>query len=205
MAAIASEGSKKEASPILLYSDNIEYNQETDTVIATGNVQITQGERLLCAQKVTYNRKTGSMTAEGNVWLKEKEKVSISPNPNAPQHHQFLNHQELLFSTLKQNSIFMSNPLNLPELGKQLSSVQVEERKEEAPTDYNLSFAPYAEFSNKFQDGFIQEAKMLMSDNARLVANSATRVGGQKVIFRQAVYSPCNICKLDQQKCPCGS
>jgi LPS-assembly protein len=49
--------------PILLYADNIDYDQETDMVTATGNVQITQGERLLRAQKVTYNRKTGMMTA----------------------------------------------------------------------------------------------------------------------------------------------
>lgn len=199
----ASKPEIKEPVPMLLYSDNIDYDQETETVIATGNVQITQGDRLLRAQKITYNRKTGMMTAVGNVCLKENEKISIAPNPEASQNREFLNHQDLIFHSLKQNTTLMSNPLNLPELGRQLPNTQSEEETEgRVVPNYNLSFSPYAEFSNKFQDGFIQEAKMLMSDNARLAANSAKRVGGQKVIFRQAVYSPCNVCTLDPTKMP---
>ena len=192
----------KETSPILLSADSIDYNQETDMVIATGNVEIGQGDRLLHAQKVIYNRKTGMMTAAGNVCLKEKEKVKIAPNPDASTRKEFLNHQDLIINNLKGSSTLMSNPLNLPELGKQLPNTLTEEEDGEIVSDYNLSFSPYAEFSNKFQDGFITEAKMLMSDNARLAANSAKRVGGRKVIFRQAVYSPCRVCRLDPTKQP---
>ena len=192
----------KEPSPILLSADNIDYDQEADMVVATGNVQIVQGERLLRAQKITYNKKTGMMIAIGNVCLKEVEKTSIAPNPEAAKYTEFLNHQDLIIHSLGASSTLMSNPLNLPDLGKQLSTMQTEEEETKAHTGYNFSFSPYAEFSNNFQDGFIQEAKMLMSDNAHLAANSAKRVNGQKVIFRQAVYSPCKVCKLDPSKEP---
>lgn len=198
----ASNPPAKETLPILLYADNIDYDQQADMVIATGNVQIIQGERLLRAQKVTYNRKTGMLTAAGNVCLKEKEKVSIAPNPEASQSKEFLNHQDIIIHSLKQNTSLMSNPLNLPLLGRQFPNTQEDEEESEAVPHYNFSFSPYVEFSNKFQDGFIEEVKMLMSDNARLAANSAKRVDGQKMIFRQAVYSPCNVCKLDPTKMP---
>jgi LPS-assembly protein len=199
----ASTSHVKETLPILLYADDIDYDQQTDMVIATGNVQIIQGDRLLRAQKVTYNRRTGMMTAAGNVCLKEKEKVNIAPNPEARQSQEFLHHQDIIIHSLKQNTSLMSNPLNLPLLGRQFPNTQIEDEEEsEIGPNYNLSFTPYAEFSNKFQDGFIKEAKMLLSDNARLAANSAKRVDGQKVIFRQAVYSPCNVCKLDPTKMP---
>ena len=147
----ASTPQTKGALPILLYADNIDYDQETDTVIATGNVQITQGQRLLRAQKITYNRKTGKMTAAGNVCLKEKERVSLSPNPETSQNREFLSHQDLIIHSLKQSSALMSNPLNLPELGKQLPMPTEDEERGEHTPDYNLSFAPYAEFSNKSQ------------------------------------------------------
>jgi LPS-assembly protein len=188
----------KEIFPLLINADKIDYNDETDIVIATGNVQIAQEGRILHAQKVTYNRKTGKMIAENQVFLKEPDKRKTPTNPNLLNSQEFVNHQDYVLHQLMKSSIIISNPLNLPELGKQLSNHPTEDEKnEKSDHNFDISFSPYAEFSNKFQDGYIEQAKILMSDDARLAANSAKRIGGQKTIFRQAVYSPCNVCKLD--------
>jgi LPS-assembly protein len=198
-----SKPSAKEVFPILLKADEITYNQETDTVIATGNVQIAQGDRILHADKVMYNRKTGKIIANGNIYLKEPEKGSITIAPEVIKSNEFLNHQDYVLHRLMESSIVVSNPLNLPELGKQLSnSPTLDEEFGDVSTHYDLSFAPHAEFTNKFQDGFINDPKVLMSDDARLAANFAKRIGGQKTIFNQAVYSPCNVCKLNPTKQP---
>ncbi|MBX9804686.1 MAG: LPS assembly protein LptD [Alphaproteobacteria bacterium] len=194
--------SSKGVSPILMRADNINYDQETEIVVATGNVEIAQGDRLLMAQKIIYNKKTGKMTAEGKVLLKETQKLRIAPNPDDTRRREFLSHQDLIVNRLRQTSLLMSNPLNLPDLGKQLTLTPNEDLPKKVLPDYNLSFAPYAEFNDKFQDGFIRDAKMLLSDNARLAANSAKRIGGQKVIFRQAVYSPCDVCRMNPLKSP---
>jgi len=191
----------KESSPILLSADEIDYKQETETVTATGNVQIVQEDRILRAHKITYNRKTGVMAATGNVCLKEPERRPIALNPQASQNKEFLNHQNAVLYSLMANNILISNPLNLPTLDRQLSNTEIEEENRSSP-GYVVSFAPYAEFSNKFQDGFIHEAKMLMADNARLAANSAKYIDGRKTVFRQAVYSPCHVCQLNPQKPP---
>lgn len=191
----------KETPPILLSADEIDYDQKTETVVATGNVEIVQEDRILRAHRITYNRNTGVMTATGNVCLKEPEKQLIALNPEASRNKAFLNHQNTVFSSLMANNILISNPLNLPTVDRQLPLAEVEEEEPNAP-DYAVSFAPYAEFSHKFQDGFIQEAKMLMADNARLAAHSAKYIDGRKIIFRQAVYSPCNVCRRDPTKPP---
>ncbi|MDF3033921.1 MAG: hypothetical protein K0R76_875 [Alphaproteobacteria bacterium] len=197
IAPLSSEG----PSPILLSADQINYNQETETVMAIGDVQIAQEGRILRAQKITYNRKTGVMTAMGNVCLKEQEKRKFAFNPETSRHNEFLSHQGAIFNSLMANSVLTSNPLNLPQLSNQFPAAEHEENDAGTP-QYTFSFAPYAEFSNKFQDGFIQEAKMLMADNARLAANSAKHISGRKVVFRQAVYSPCKVCRLDPTKQP---
>jgi LPS-assembly protein len=188
-------------SPIFLSADQIDYDEKTETVIAKGNVQIVQENRTLRAQKIIYHKKTGVMTAVGRVCLKEPEKEKITFNPQAAQKNEFLKNQAAILHNLTPNSPSISNPLNLPELNRQLLDTDSEEDKK-TTRDYNLSFAPYAEFSNKFQDGFINDAKMLMADNARLAANSAKHIEGRKVVFRQAVYSPCDICRLDPTRKP---
>jgi LPS-assembly protein len=194
---------KNKTSPVLIKADRIDYNQETETVHATGNVQIVQDERILHAQKVIYNRKTGKIIAQGNIYLKEPEKGSITITPEVVRPDEFLNHQDYVLHRLMESSIMVSNPLNLPELGKQLSNSPTEkEEGPEHPIHFDMSFAPYAEFENKFQDGFVNDPKVLLSDDARLAANSSKRIGGKKTIFRQAVYSPCDVCKLNPTKKP---
>lgn len=57
--------------PLLLQSDALEYDQESDVVTASGSVEVTQGERILKAQRIVYRRATGLVTAEGEVVLLE--------------------------------------------------------------------------------------------------------------------------------------
>jgi len=49
------------------------YNRDTNTVAASGNVQIFYKGRLLEADRVTYNQKTQQVLAEGNARLTERD------------------------------------------------------------------------------------------------------------------------------------
>ncbi|WFU10035.1 LPS-assembly protein LptD [Rhizobium sp. CB3090] len=64
-----------EGSKLILSSNELVYNKDTQIVTATGAVQINYGGYKMVAQKVEYNQKTGRMTAIGNVEL-------ISPDGN---------------------------------------------------------------------------------------------------------------------------
>lgn len=66
----------------------------------------------------------------------------------------------------------------------------------------NFSFADSIELKNKFDEGFVHNAKMLMVDNSRLAATNSQRFQGQKVVLWNGVYSPCEICKTDPQSLP---
>jgi LPS-assembly protein len=57
--------------PFLLRADEITYDQEVDIATATGNVEVSQGDRVLLADTVTYNRRAQTVTASGNVTLME--------------------------------------------------------------------------------------------------------------------------------------
>ena len=190
---------------MLLSADEIDYEEKTDQVIATGNVEVVNGSRILRAHKIIYNRKTGKMAAFGNVSLKESETVRQIPDHALSYSQEFLNHQDLTILSLRQNGNLMSNPLNLPDLQQQ---IRPDLSEKEAGVglllrpDYNISFATHAEFSNDFQDGFIEEVKMLMADDARLAAQSARRIQGRRIVFRQAVYSPCHVCGKNPLKPP---
>lgn len=50
-------------------ADELRYNQETDTVSASGNVILRSGDQSLKAQNVTWNRLTGEIIAEGDIRL----------------------------------------------------------------------------------------------------------------------------------------
>lgn len=69
----------------LFNADEISYDQKSDTVTASGNVEIVQGERVLKADRVIYNVKTDTVQAVGNIVLLEPsgdvlfaEKVNLS-------------------------------------------------------------------------------------------------------------------------------
>ena len=52
-------------------ADEIQYDQKSGKVVATGNVEIAQGERILRADKITYDIRAGRVTAVGNIALME--------------------------------------------------------------------------------------------------------------------------------------
>ncbi len=69
----------------LFTADEIAYDQKTETVTATGNVEIVQGNRVLKADKVIYNVRADTVDAVGNIALLEPsgdvlfaEKISLS-------------------------------------------------------------------------------------------------------------------------------
>lgn len=57
--------------PAVIQADTVSHDQELGNVVAKGNVEITQGERILFADTVTYNEKTNTVTASGNIILLE--------------------------------------------------------------------------------------------------------------------------------------
>ena len=63
-------------------------------------------------------------------------------------------------------------------------------------------FADYVELTNEMKDGVIKQIRLLLSDNARLVANGARRSGGNTTELAKAVYSPCSVCEDDPDKSP---
>lgn len=57
--------------PAVITADELLYDDELEIVVARGNVEISQGGRLLRADRVTYNRASRIVTASGNVVLRE--------------------------------------------------------------------------------------------------------------------------------------
>jgi LPS-assembly protein len=57
--------------PVLLIADEVTFDAEENVVTATGNVQVTRGERRLLADTLRYYQDTDQMEAEGNVALLE--------------------------------------------------------------------------------------------------------------------------------------
>ena len=57
--------------PVLLTADELTFNEELDLATATGNVEITQGDRVLLADTLTFNQRTNVVSASGNVILME--------------------------------------------------------------------------------------------------------------------------------------
>lgn len=57
--------------PILFTADEVSQDAELGTILARGNVEITQGDRVLMADSVSYNQKTETVSASGNITLLE--------------------------------------------------------------------------------------------------------------------------------------
>ncbi|MFQ5784366.1 MAG: LPS-assembly protein LptD [Alphaproteobacteria bacterium] len=57
--------------PVVVRADDLTYDEKKGLVVASGNVEIAQGERVLLADEITYNQDTGMVTATGNVTLLE--------------------------------------------------------------------------------------------------------------------------------------
>ena len=117
---------------LLMTADELIYDQATDTVIASGNVEVAQGERVLRADRIHYRRGDDVVTASGDVALLE-------------------------------------------------------------PTG-EVMFADSVELTGDLRDGVIHRLSVLLTDQSRLVASGARRVGGTRTVMRRAVYSPCELC-----------
>lgn len=57
--------------PILFTADEVSQDQKLGTIMARGNVEITQGDRILMADAVSYNEKADTVSASGNIRLLE--------------------------------------------------------------------------------------------------------------------------------------
>ncbi|MGZ8409280.1 MAG: LPS-assembly protein LptD, partial [Hyphomicrobium sp.] len=58
-----------EDEPIVFTADELTFDQERETVRATGNVEIVYGERILLADEITYLKSQDLIVATGNVAL----------------------------------------------------------------------------------------------------------------------------------------
>ena len=56
---------------VIMSADRLIYDEALGTVTASGNVEISQGHRVLLADTVSYNERQDMMTASGNVTLME--------------------------------------------------------------------------------------------------------------------------------------
>ncbi len=56
-------------TPALFKADHVRHDRERGIVVATGNVEVSHGERVLLADSLTYNQRTDTMTATRNVRL----------------------------------------------------------------------------------------------------------------------------------------
>ncbi len=73
LAADLSQDAKpgKNDTPVLLKADQLRHERKLGIVVGRGNVEISQGDRILRADTVSYNQKTDILTATGNVVLLE--------------------------------------------------------------------------------------------------------------------------------------
>ena len=63
--------------PVALTADTVEYDTTTGRVIASGNVEITSGERTLTADRIVYDSNTGRITAIGGIVLRDPSGVTV--------------------------------------------------------------------------------------------------------------------------------
>ena len=63
-------------------------------------------------------------------------------------------------------------------------------------------FADFIELTNRFNDGFLQDIRALLSDRSRLAGNTGRRTGGNRLELRRGVYSPCDLCRDDPTRPP---
>ncbi len=61
----------KADNPVMLTADNMEYLQAESKVIATGNVELVQGDTIVICDQLTYNRANNTVRATGNVSVME--------------------------------------------------------------------------------------------------------------------------------------
>jgi LPS-assembly protein len=68
-AQIRSGSLRTSSQPVLIKADQLTHHRDIGTVVAVGNVEITQENQILLADTVTYNEREDKVTASGNVSL----------------------------------------------------------------------------------------------------------------------------------------
>ncbi len=63
-------------------------------------------------------------------------------------------------------------------------------------------FAKHMELQNTLKQGFANDIGLMFSDGSRFAARSVEQPTSNTVVLRNAVYSPCNLCKEDPRKAP---
>ena len=58
-------------TPVLFTADELVYDEKKAIVTARGNVELSQGDRILIADTITYNQQDNTVTASGNISLLE--------------------------------------------------------------------------------------------------------------------------------------
>lgn len=59
------------SQPVVLVADAVAFDETTQTVTATGNVEVYQGTRVLTASTISYGSRTGQITAQGPLVLRD--------------------------------------------------------------------------------------------------------------------------------------
>lgn len=67
----AKPGAAQREEPALLTADQVTFDETLGVVTATGNVELSQGDRIVLADNVTYNQRTHVVVATGNIRLLE--------------------------------------------------------------------------------------------------------------------------------------
>jgi LPS-assembly protein len=65
-----------------------------------------------------------------------------------------------------------------------------------------VRFAEFVELRDQFKNGVIKELRILLTDKSRFAASEASRHDGVRTVMKQAVFSPCKVCKEDPQRAP---
>lgn len=66
----------------------------------------------------------------------------------------------------------------------------------------DIVFADYAELTDDLKDVFIENIRVLMTDNGRMAGNEGERREGRITRMNRGVYSPCDLCREDPTKAP---
>ncbi len=61
--------------------------------------------------------------------------------------------------------------------------------------DGSVVFADYSELSNHMTEGEMKNIKVIMADYSRMAASSFERMEKDKKVLRNAVYTPCDVCR----------
>ncbi|KAA0683946.1 LPS-assembly protein LptD [Roseomonas genomospecies 6] len=66
----------------------------------------------------------------------------------------------------------------------------------------DILFSNYAELTDDMRDAFVENVRMLMTDNSRMAGTEGERRGGRLIRLNRAVYSPCELCQTDPTRAP---